>query len=247
MAGALPSAAEILRLRSRRRRASIDRLTLALAASAVATSGAVLAGEFSRRYRRRLLQSHPSSHLPEGPVEALQLAGRASQDTLLVAIEGYNAASRRETALLNLFTGFVGAFAWARISTAGIRSGWWPLGNVSVKGRHIHHFVPGIALAFGAGGVAIVTESRELETILAVPFGVGAGLTFDEAALLLDLQDVYWTARGRLSVQVSLATAALLAATILGMRVLQRGERRGEQAGLIPPAAPQGPVGPVTR
>ena len=88
---------------------------------------------------------------PEGPVEAIQVAGQASQDTLLVAIEGYTAASRRETVLFNLFTGFVGAFVWARVSTAGIRAGWWPLGNVRVGGSHIHHFVPGIALAFGAG------------------------------------------------------------------------------------------------
>ena len=225
---------QILHLPSRRRQARIDRLTLGLAASAVLMSGAVLAGEFSRRYRLRLSERHPSSHLPEGPVEAIQLAGRASQDTLLVAIEGYSAASRRETALFNLFTGFVGAFAYARISTAGIRSGWWPLGNVSVGGRHIHHFVPGIAIAFLSGGVAIVTESRDLETALAVPFGIGAGLTFDEAALLLELQDVYWLPRGRLSIQVSAVTASVLGATILGMRLLGRGERRGMQSGLIP-------------
>ncbi len=226
---------------SRRRQRRIDRLTLALAASAFATSAAAVAGEFSRRYRRRVAQRHPATHLPEGPVEAIQLAGRASQDTLLVAIEGYSAASRRETALLNLLTGFVGSFAWARISTAGIRSGWWPVGNVEVGGRHIHHFVPGIALAFLSGGVAIVTESRELETALALPFGVGAGLTFDEAALLLELQDVYWAPRGRLSVQVSLATAAVLAATLLGMRLLRRGELQSERAGLIPGSSPSRP------
>lgn len=226
-------------LRLRRRQARIDRLTLGLAGSAVLTSGAVIAGEFSRRYRRRAAERHPSSHLPEGPVEAIQLAGRASQDTLLVAIEGYSAASRRETALFNLFSGFVGSFAWARISTAGIRAGWWPLGNVNVRGRHIHHFVPGIAIALLSGGVAIVTESRELETALAVPFGIGAGLTFDELALLLELQDVYWSPRGRLSVQVTAATASVLAATILAMRLLQRGEQRGERAGLIPAAGPQ--------
>jgi len=226
--------AEILRFRLRRRQARIDRLTLALAASAVITSGAVVAGEFSRRYRSRLAQRRPDGYLPGGPVEAFQLAGQASQDTLVVAIEGYSAASRPETALFNLFTGFVGAFAYARISTAGIRSGWWPLGNVNVKGRHIHHFVPGIMIAFISGGVAIVTENADLEAALAAPFGIGAGLTFDEAALLLDLQDVYWLPRGRLSIQVTAATASVLGATILGMRLLQRGERRGERAGLIP-------------
>jgi hypothetical protein len=226
--------AEILRLRRRRRR--IDRLTLVLAASAVATSGGVLATELHRRFRRRVEERHPTTHLPGGPVEALQLAGRASQDTLLVAYEGYTAASHREAALFNLFSGFVGAFAWARLSTAGIRSGWWPFGNVRVRGRHIHHFVPGIAIAFLSGGGALVSESREVEKALAVPFGAGVGLTFDEAALLVDLRDVYWLPRGRFSIQVSAATASVLGATILGMRLLRRGEQRGEVAGLIPAA-----------
>jgi len=225
--------ASLPKLRRGPRKLREDRLTLALAASAVAMSGAVIAGEFTRRFRRRVSEAHPETQLPESPVEALQIAGRASQDTLLVAYEGYT-GSRREAALLNLFSGFAGAFLWARVSTAGIRSGWWPFGNVSVQGRHIHHYVPGILLAFAAGGTAIVTESRELETALAIPFGIGAGLTMDEAALLLELDDVYWLPRGRLSVQVSAATIAVLGATILGMRLLQRGERRTELSGLIP-------------
>ncbi len=226
-------------LTRRRRRERADRLTLLLAASAVGTSSAVIAGEFQRRFRRRLAAAHPEEEtptLPESPVEAIQLAGQASQDTLVVAIEGYNAASRPETALFNLFSGFVGAFAWARLSTTGIRGGWWPLGNVELGGRHIHHYVPGIGLAFLSGAIAIVTESRELETALAVPFGIGAGLTFDEAALLLDLRDVYWLPQGVLSIQASLGMASVLGATILGMRMMQRGERRGEQRGLIPDA-----------
>ena len=193
-----------------------------------------MGGEFMRRFRRRVREAHPETEVVEGPVEALQIAGRASQDTLLVAYEGYTASSRREAALFNLFSGFAGAFLWARVSTAGIRSGWWPLGNVKVSGRHIHHYVPGIVLAFAAGGTAIVTESRELETALAIPFGVGAGLTFDEAALLLELDDVYWLPRGRLSVQVSAATVSVLGATILAMRLLQRGEERGESTGALP-------------
>jgi hypothetical protein len=228
--------ARLLHLRRRPRLFAEDRLTLALGASAVGMSGAVIGTEFIRRFRRRVTEAHPDTQLVESPVEAFQLAGRASQDALLVAYEGYTATTRRETALFNLFSGFAGAFLWARVSATGIRSGWWPLGNVNVSGRHIHHYVPGIVLAFAAGGTAIVTESRELETALAIPFGIGAGLTFDEAALLLELDDVYWLPRGRLSIQVSAATVSILAATILGMRLLQRGEERGESSGLIPGA-----------
>ena len=62
------------------------------------------------------------------------------------------------------------------------------------------------------------------------------GLTFDEAALLLDLRDVYWTRQGLLSVQLSLGATAILSIAILTQRMLRRGERRREAEGLIPPA-----------
>jgi len=130
--------------------------------------------------------------------------------------------------------GFLGAFAVARLSTWGIRRGWWPAGNVRVSGRHIHHFIPGIVLAFSSGVGAITTRNDRVESALAIPFGVGMGLTMDEAALLLDLRDVYWTRQGLLSVQVSLGVTATLAATILGLRMLRRGEQRGVAEGVIP-------------
>ena len=121
-----------------------------------------------------------------------------------------------------------------RVSTWGIRGGWWPAGNVRVRGRHVHHFVPGIALAFLTGGAGLVTSDDRLEEVLAFPFGAGIGLTLDEAALLLQLEDVYWTRDGLLSVQISFGGAALLGAAILALRMLRRGERQSERAGLIP-------------
>ena len=72
--------------------------------------------------------------------------------------------------------------------------------------------------------------------MLAIPFGVGVGLTVDEAALLLDLRDVYWTREGLLSVQLSLGGLALLSGTILALRMLRRGEELGVEQGLIPDA-----------
>src|SRR6478735_5148742 len=94
--------------------------------------------------------------------------------------------------------------------------------------------VPGILIAFASGIGAITTRNEGAEAALALPFGIGMGLTMDEAALLLDLEDVYWTRQGLLSVQVSLGVTAALAATILGLRMLSRGEEKGVQEGLIP-------------
>ncbi|HKG35325.1 MAG TPA: hypothetical protein VKA89_02680 [Solirubrobacterales bacterium] len=210
---------------ARRRRS--ERITVGLAAASVAGAGTVISSQFTRMLRRRRRQREGGQGLIENaPVAAL--------DTVGVAVEGYSAAPRSETVLLNLLGGFLGSFAFVRISTWGIRSNWWPFGNVSVGGRHIHHFVPGILLAFAAGTASLLTDDEELENRLAVPMGVGMGLTFDEAALLLDLRDVYWTREGLLSVQVSFGVAAILSSAILTIRMLARGERRQEEAGVIP-------------
>jgi hypothetical protein len=89
-------------------------------------------------------------------------------------------------------------------------------------------------LAFGSAVGALTTRNERVESALSIPFGVGMGLTMDEAALLLGLEDVYWTRQGLLSVQVSLGVTATLAATILGLRMLRRGEERGVEEGVIP-------------
>ena len=223
---------------------SPDRLTLGLAAAAVATAGTVVGGELVRLARRRLREAEADPEIPdpasvlETAEQALLTTGQATQDAVAVAMEGYAATPRHETVLFNLLSGFMGGLVFARVSTAGIRSGWWPLGNVRVGGRHIHHFVPGILIAFGAGGVAMMTADEKIEEKLAIPFGVGLGLTLDEAALLLDLRDVYWTREGILSVQLSLGAAALMGGTILALRILRRGERRAEAQEVIPPPDP---------
>ncbi|HWB70042.1 MAG TPA: hypothetical protein VG518_08690 [Solirubrobacterales bacterium] len=214
------------RARTRLGWARSERATLGLATVAIGGAGAVLAGQFARMLRRR------SKDEEEGLIE---VAPAAALDTVGVAVSGYEAAPRSETVLFNLLAGFLSSFALVRLSTWGIRDGWGPFRNVSVRGHHIHHFVPGILIAFGAGTTALLTEDDALEDRLAVPMGIGIGLTFDEAALLLDLRDVYWTREGLLSVQLSLGATAILSIAILTQRMLRRGERRQEEAGLIPP------------
>ena len=226
-------------LRARERRA--DRITLGLGLAAAATAGTVIGAELLKlaRRRQRAAEADPEVPTPSGVIgtaeQAIVSTQQATQDTARVLIEGYAATPRHETVLFNLLSGFMGAFVLARLSTFGMRSGWWPLGTVSLGGRHIHHFIPGILLSFGAGGVALFTQDEKLEETLAFPFGAGLGLTLDEAALLLDLRDVYWTPEGILSVQLSLGAAALMGGTVLALRVLRRGEQESEAQGVIPP------------
>lgn len=226
-----------LRIPARRNgRAPTDRLTLGLAGLALATAGTVVGGELLRLARRRRRDVDASEGVLDSAEHAIAVAGEAAQDTVAVAIEGYEATPRVETVLFNMLSGFLGGFALIRVSTYGIRRGWNPFGSVHVGGRHVHHFVPGILLTFGTGAVALATRNERLETTLAIPFGAGIGITFDEAALLLELEDVYWSREGLISVQLSLGISALLGATILALRMLRRGERRSAERGLIPQA-----------
>lgn len=189
-----------------------------------------MAGQYGRMLVRRSHERAEPGSDPELPT-----APAAALDTVGIAVEGYAATPREETVLLNLLSGFLGSFAVVRLSTWGIRDSWWPFGNVRIGERHIHHFVPGILLAFGSGIAALVSGGAKFQERLALPMGVGMGLTFDEAALLLDLDDVYWTRRGLLSVQVSFGLTAILGSTILVLRLLRRGEQRQMESGAIPP------------
>jgi hypothetical protein len=96
---------------------------------------------------------------------------------------------------------------------------WWP-GNVSVGGTHVHHLVWGILVVLIAGysGIAFAPDSPWRE-VLAILFGIGAGLTLDEFALWLHLRDVYWEQEGRRSIDAVIVAGALGLIVILGFRV----------------------------
>jgi hypothetical protein len=205
-----------------------ERVNVGLALGTIAIAATVVAAQYTRLLGRRGHEQSSEEHL-------IGSAPAAAADTVGVAVKGYIATPRRETLLFNLLSGFLGAFALVRLSTWAIREKRGPFRNVRVGGRHIHHFIPGILIAFGAGLAALMTQSEPSEDRIAVAMGIGIGLTFDEAALLLDMRDVYWSPEGLLSVQVSLATGATLGATVLTLRILGRGERHQEEVGEIPP------------
>jgi hypothetical protein len=220
--------------RRRVQRLEPDRRTLVLAVVAGGAVVAVIAGELGRVWHRG------SAPLPGETDDVLTAAEEAVVETAQVAKAGYQEVSGRENAMFNLLTSFVGTFLSARFVTFRLRrsSHVGPFRDFQLGRRRIHHFVPGIVLAFASGGVAIVTRNEDIEPLLAIPFGIGLGLTLDESALLLDLEDVYWTRQGLLSVQITLAVMSLLAALALGLRFLRRGEElvlEGDDGGPVPP------------
>ncbi|MEV6808345.1 hypothetical protein [Streptomyces sp. NPDC051129] len=119
--------------------------------------------------------------------------------------------------LLLALAAFVLTFAATRAVTRLIRAGKGPFGNVRAGGLHIHHVVPGVVLTVVGGFGAVASDRHGAGgAVSAVLFGMGAGLVLDEFALLLHLDDVYWSAEGRKSVEVVVLTAALVGLLLAG-------------------------------
>jgi len=211
------------RMRRQRRRARLraSRRIYAIGLLAGGTTVAVVGGELARVWRRG------SAPLPTETDHVLVAAEEAARETVEVAVEGYRDAPAREQALVNLLVTFTLAFGVVRATAHLIRvkGRYGPIRNVRVADRHIHHFVPGILLTLVSGGASILSRNQDLDRWLAIPFGLGAALTLDESALLLELDDVYWTERGAVSVEIALASLAIVSTLTLVQRVLRRGER----------------------
>ncbi|GAA2491229.1 hypothetical protein GCM10010393_23910 [Streptomyces gobitricini] len=135
--------------------------------------------------------------------------------------------------LLVALASFVVTFLATRTITRLIRAGKGPFRNVSPGGLHIHHVVPGVVLTLvgGFGGVAVGRHEAGA-IVCAVLLGTGAGLVLDEFALILHLDDVYWSEQGRQSVEAVVLTTALLLLVLggfspLGVDEVSPEERQG--------------------
>ncbi|MGH4031032.1 hypothetical protein ACQB60_19075 [Actinomycetota bacterium Odt1-20B] len=117
---------------------------------------------------------------------------------------------------------FVVVFLVTRLITRMIRAGRGPFRNVSSGGLHIHHVVPGVILTVIGGfwAVGVSGDDGLSRCLAAVVFGTGAGLVLDEFALILHLQDVYWSKEGRASVEAITLTVAAVGAVLLGITPL---------------------------
>jgi hypothetical protein len=120
--------------------------------------------------------------------------------------------------LMLCFLAFVVTFAVTRTITRMIRDGRGPFRNqVTAGGTHIHHAVPGIILLIiGAFTAVGGPSSLGWRTFAALAVGIGTSLVLDEFALILHLQDVYWSGEGQLSVEAVSLTAACLGLAVVG-------------------------------
>jgi hypothetical protein len=122
-----------------------------------------------------------------------------------------------ERAGLILLAAMLLAFLFIRTSARLMRSPkvpWWPGSVTTEGGLHVHHLVFGIVLMLICGFVLALQPGSPWSEVVAAGFGIGAGLTLDEYALWLHLDDVYWAEEGRRSVD-AVVVAALIGGLVL--------------------------------
>ncbi|HET7122308.1 MAG TPA: hypothetical protein VFI17_13780 [Solirubrobacterales bacterium] len=125
-----------------------------------------------------------------------------------------------EQGLFLVLAGFILSFAFIRMSTRLMRSPkvpWWPGSIVSDSGVHLHHLVFGIVTMMAAGALGFLALGHSpWAELCAFAFGIGAGLTIDEFALWVYLDDVYWAEEGRSSIDATVIAAAGMGLVLLG-------------------------------
>src|SRR6266850_8076966 len=114
----------------------------------------------------------------------------------------------RNTAV-RIAAAFVLTVAAARLVSLLVpRFHWEP-----IPGMHIHHYVYGIFILTAAGYFALIFKGARATMWIALLYGLGVGLTFDEFGFWIDppfVRGVRWNTNGLLIVIVMLAAAGLL-------------------------------------
>jgi hypothetical protein len=141
--------------------------------------------------------------------------------SLLAAIPGHVLDDAKRP-LFVLLCGFIVTFLIVRLNTRLARRRLGArrhVGSVVTPGGlHIHHAVFGIIAMVVAGILefALQPGSPWLEMI-AFSFGAGAALTLDEFALILHLEDVYWTGEGRKSIDAIILGVTFMTLLLTGL------------------------------
>jgi hypothetical protein len=117
---------------------------------------------------------------------------------------------------------FDGTLAGARLVVAfilhyGLEKRLFALvkGGADPNPMHVHHFNYGLVLIGLAGLAALFPLGRRALRVLAVLFGIGCGLVFDEFAL-------FWNLNPEYAQSLSLITAAIAAAVLVQLTYFRR-------------------------
>jgi hypothetical protein len=151
----------------------------------------------------------------------------------------YSELDAGEQSALIAWLAFTVAWGGVRGITHAIKAGKGPFRNMSVGGEHLHHYMWGIGMLAGVGGVAVRGDEKlRRHPGTAVTYGIGLALIVDEFALLLDLQDVYWAKQGRISVDVAVGGIAAAGSVFAALPVLRTVGRRLRERGTTTESQP---------
>jgi hypothetical protein len=154
----------------------------------------------------------------------MAITSQLAKDVRTVFHEELN--SRQRAALLS-WLAFTTTFGAVRGITYAIKDGRGPFRNLSVGGTHLHHYMWGIGMVSGVGGIAVHGENtRRRHPAVALAYGTGLALIVDEFALLLDLRDVYWAKQGRISVDLGIGASSLAGTYFAALPVFRALRRR---------------------
>jgi hypothetical protein len=154
----------------------------------------------------------------------MAITSQLAKDVRTVFHEELN--SQQRAALLS-WLAFTTTFGAVRGITYAIKDGRGPFRNLSVGGTHLHHYMWGIGMVSGVGGIAVHGENtRRRHPAVALAYGTGLALIVDEFALLLDLRDVYWAKQGRISVDLGIGASSLAGTYFAALPVFRALRRR---------------------
>lgn len=126
---------------------------------------------------------------------------------------------------------FTATFAFLRLLTWLIHVRVAGLGDVSAGGVHLHHYVWGILLLIAVAIFGLVDRSPRTRRWMGLALGVGIALIVDEAALLIELRDVYWQDTGAVSVGVAVLIIGIAGSVLVATREDGDDERAGSPPG----------------
>ena len=106
---------------------------------------------------------------------------------------------------------FTGTFLFLRLLTWLIKIDVAGIGNVTAGDVHLHHYLWGILILIGVAFMGLVDRSDRWYRWMGIAFGIGLALVVDEAALLVQLEDVYWESEG-----IASPAAGVILAGVLG-------------------------------
>ncbi|WP_194893252.1 hypothetical protein [Catenulispora pinisilvae] len=133
---------------------------------------------------------------------------------------------------------FTVTFGGLRLLTWAIHVHVGGFGNVTAGSVHIHHYLWGILILICVAAAGVIERSPQWHAWMGLFFGIGLALVVDEAALLIELKDVYWTGAGGVSVAIALILIGLAGSILALMWVRGIEEEKQEKREESPTGSP---------